>query len=258
MTVYRETLGAGPDLVLLHGWGQNAAVWEETVRALSTEFRVTLVDLPGHGLSPLPEGDYTPDVLAAAIADAVPARAVWLGWSLGGFIALARARQAPQTVTGLVLVASAARFARADDWPHGMDPELLAQFATELERDYRATLERFMALEAWGSPDVRQTVKTLRERLLRRGEPHPQALRAGLDILRQADLRAALPHITAPTLLLLGANDRLVRPEAGTATAAQLPKATVDIIAGAGHAPFLTQPERFVARLKAFLHTHGQ
>ena len=55
MKLYTETLGAGPDLVLLHGWGLHAGVWESTAAELAKSWRVTLVDLPGHGRSPTPD-----------------------------------------------------------------------------------------------------------------------------------------------------------------------------------------------------------
>ena len=62
MSLYNFRVGTGPDLVLVHGWGMNAAVWEPLLPAMSAHFRVTVLELPGHGGS-----------TAAAVADLVQA-----------------------------------------------------------------------------------------------------------------------------------------------------------------------------------------
>ncbi|NNG13616.1 MAG: alpha/beta fold hydrolase, partial [Gammaproteobacteria bacterium] len=52
MKLYSETIGHGPDLVLLHGWGAHSGVWAGMREALAENFSVTCIDLPGHGRSP--------------------------------------------------------------------------------------------------------------------------------------------------------------------------------------------------------------
>ena len=76
------------DIVLIHGWGLHAIVFDDIVPALLERFRVTVVDLPGMGQSPLPNDPYTLDFLADQVAAVMPARAHLLGWSLGGLVAL--------------------------------------------------------------------------------------------------------------------------------------------------------------------------
>ena len=76
------------DIVLIHGWGLHAIVFDDIVPALLERFRVTVVDLPGMGQSPMPNGDYTLDFLADEVLAIMPERAHVLGWSLGGLFAL--------------------------------------------------------------------------------------------------------------------------------------------------------------------------
>ncbi len=252
--------GRGPNLVLLHGWGMHSGVWDETAAALQQEYRVWRVDLPGHGRSPMPvEGDSLAGV-ATAVCAALPEAAqpaAWVGWSLGGLVALQAALSEPERVQRLVLVAATPRFVTAADWPTAVAPAVLDAFAGDLQKDYRATLLRFLALQARGSERAREEVRNLRQRLFEHGEPDPRALRAGLALLAQTDLRAALAGLSCPLGLLAGERDTLM-PAAAVEPirqcCAQPDTVSTAIIAGAGHAPFLSHPETFVESLKKLLH----
>ncbi|MCL4316289.1 MAG: alpha/beta fold hydrolase, partial [Gammaproteobacteria bacterium] len=142
-------------MVLLHGWGLNSAVWQDTAQELTREFRVTVLDLPGHGRSshtgPCHTDSYGLPQLAQELVQHAPPQAVWVGWSLGGMAALHIAVHYPQRVKKLVLVASTPKFSASPGWAHGIEPEELAQFAEELRADYRKTIQRFLALQLRGS-----------------------------------------------------------------------------------------------------------
>lgn len=252
--------GAAADIVLVHGWGLHGGVFEEVARDLSGGgWRVWRVDLPGHGRSPLAVagGDYRLAGLARAVARALEPRlagpAWWLGWSLGGLVALALALNSPAAVAGLVTVATTPRFVTGADWPWAVAPEVLAGFERDLAGDYRATLLRFLALQARGGDHAREDVRRLRERVFARGEPDPSALRGGLAILAETDLRARLEEIAAPVLAVGGERDTLVPPAAVTAFAQALPRAEASVIAGAGHAPFISDRPQFIATVKPFI-----
>ena len=246
-----EVSGDGPDLVLLHGWGMNALVWEEAAAALAQRFRVHNVDLPGHGQSPActPFDLYA---LTAALAAELPPRATICGWSLGGQLAINWARTRPRQVERLVLIATTPRFVQAKDWDCGIDHAVLDDFAENLTRDWRETLHRFNALQARGDAHERTVSRRLRKRLLARGEPVPAALSAGLNILRQTDLRAELTHISQPTLILHGARDGVVPVAAGEYLQRTLPCATLDVFDGTSHALPVAQPQRAALRIGEF------
>jgi pimeloyl-[acyl-carrier protein] methyl ester esterase len=176
-----------------------------------------------------------------------------LGWSLGGIIAQHWAFRSPLKVERLVLVASTPCFTEREDWLFGMPGETLQQFAAELEKNHAATLRRFLALQLRGSEHERELLAALREKLFSRGEPQLAALRGGLHILRDADLREQAPAITQPTLAIAGQRDKLTPPEASHYLAQVMPNARVVEIEGAAHAPFLSHPDIFVAQVRKFL-----
>lgn len=252
MTLYTETSGHGPDLVLLHGWGLHGGVWDTLVPLLEDAFRVTRIDLPGHGYSPW-SGEQDLDAIAAAVLSAAPPRAHWAGWSLGGMVALRAALLQPVRVTALVCIASSPCFVRKPDWHSAMLPQLLDSFADELEQDYTRTLNRFLALQVRGSTHAGAVLRQLRETLLVRGRPRPEGLRVGLSVLRNADLRAAAGQLHCSVLLVMGERDTLVPPAAGRAAAALLPGAQLVTIDAAGHAPFIAAPATVACRLRYFL-----
>lgn len=252
MNLFHRTQGQGPPLVLLHGWAMHSGVFGPLVDALVDDFELHLVDLPGHGRSgdspvPLALRD-----AAEAVADVVPERALWLGWSLGGLVALQAAAAMPGRVRGLVMLAASPRFVRGADWPAGMDPAVFRGFGSELGRDYRGTLDRFLMLEAQGSDHVREELRLLRAEVFAHGEPGEAALRDGLALLEDTDLRDALPDLPMPSLWLAGRRDRLVSPAAMQAAAALAPDARFHEVARGGHAPFLTHAPEVAQAMRGF------
>jgi pimeloyl-[acyl-carrier protein] methyl ester esterase len=252
VSLYIDIRGSGPDLVMLHGWGLHGGLFGPVIAPLAERFRLHLIDLPGHGRSPILSGDYTLANVADAIAREVPAGAAWLGWSLGGRIALTAAA-AGAAIDKLLLVGTNPCFTQRPDWAHAMPETELEQFAVSLRENYKATLLRFLAVQSRGSERAREELRSLRESLFAHGEPDPQALAGGLELLRSVDLRPALARIAQPTLVLHGERDTLAPLAAAEYTAAQLPHGQLQVIAGAGHAPFLSHPQQFLAAIETFL-----
>ncbi|HEY6546095.1 MAG TPA: pimeloyl-ACP methyl ester esterase BioH, partial [Dokdonella sp.] len=211
-SLHVESVGSGPDLVLVHGWAMHGGVFASLVEKLLAHFRVHVVDLPGHGYS---RGELRFDVEASArrIAAACP-RALWLGWSLGGLVALDAALRVPVRVRGVALLAASPRFVAAPDWPHGVAASVFAEFARELRLHYRHAIERFVALETMGSPHAQAELRDLKARVFERGEPALDALCDGLAALDTTDLRGALADLAVPSLWMAGRRDRLVPPAA--------------------------------------------
>lgn len=252
MSLHVETQGNGAPLILLHGWGMHGGIWGEIVENLAQDFTVHRVDLPGHGLSS-PTETFSLETVVAQLAAHFGQPVTLLGWSLGGIVAQSWAAREPEKVERLILVASTPCFAEREDWAFGMPRVILEQFAAELEKNHAATLRRFLALQVRGSEGERELLAGLREQLFSRGEPQLAALRGGLDILRDADLRDVLPRIMQPTLVIAGERDRLTPPEASYHLAAAMPTARMVEIAGAAHAPFLSHADTFVEQVKSFL-----
>lgn len=244
-----QTQGHGPALVMLHGWGMHAGAFAPLCEQLQQHYTLHLVDLPGHGHSrtEILALDTCVDELAARFSDTL-----WLGWSLGGLLALRLAQRYPDHCRALVMLAASPRFTVSADWPNGMPADIFQTFADELRSNWRRTLDRFLMLEAQGSEHLRQELSFLRECLYQRGEPSLQALNEGLLILQNTDLRDTLSAMSSASLWISGHRDRLVSLQAMQAAAAQCRNAEFLSIQGAGHAPFLTHPSEVAAAITAF------
>jgi len=252
MTLHVERAGHGPvPLVLIHGWAMHGGMFAPLVEALASRCTMYVVDLPGHGHSRDCGLSLEPRACAEAIASEVPP-AVWLGWSLGGLMALTAALDKPQHVLGLAMLCATPKFVRSDDWPQGNDASLVQQLAADLETDYHATLERFMALEAMGSTDPRAELRRLRSEAFARGEPDLRVLQEGIRVLESTDLRDRLPQLTMPSAWIAGRRDRLVHP-AAMQWSADAAKGHFTEIARAGHAPFFGHAEAVAEALDGLL-----
>jgi pimeloyl-[acyl-carrier protein] methyl ester esterase len=245
-------IGSGPDLVLLHGWGLNLAVWDSVVADLATRYTLTLIDLPGHGLSADWNASHIEEA-ANAVAAVTPPHSAVLGWSLGGQFAIQLATHYTNKVSALILVATTPKFVTSDDWPHGVKADVLNDFVKRLSTSYAATIRHFLALQVLHSNVTRSTITALQKAIVSRGEPNITNLMHGLTLLAASDYRHTLSAIVQPTLVIQGDHDALTREPAAAWMAARIPNATYLKIAHAAHAPFLSHREQFLEALNNFL-----
>ena len=234
-----------PSPIFLPGWGLGRGPLAATVDACHGRF----FDLPGYRDAPLLT-DFA--AATAAMAARLPAGATVCGWSLGAQLALSVAAHAPAKVGKLVLIAGTASFVQRDGWPHAMPPTTLAEFSAAMAADAAAMLPRFVG--GFNRGDARS--KAVTRQLLELADPLPssETQATGLGWLCDVDLRAAATQVRAPTLLLHGSADPLMPLAAAEALAALIPGARLETFADCAHAPFISRPDDFHARLLAFLH----
>jgi len=216
--------------VLLAGWGFDSRVWQPVAERLAGEFRI------GYELDDAPEG------------------AIICGWSLGAMRALKAAGEKSAVavrLAKLVLVATTPRFVQAPDWPDAQPSELLESFAAAVAADPLAGLKRFAALMNQGDARARDLTRRMHE-LLRERIADSATLAAGLAELRGTDLRKSVVVTRHPTLLIHGEHDPLMPLAAAQWLASHMPDARLDVFAGAAHAPFLSDPDRFVQVVREF------
>jgi 3-oxoadipate enol-lactonase len=238
--------GAAPPLVLIHGLGLDARVWDALVPLLPRQ-RVLRLDLRGHGASDTPAPPYALGSLIRDVEQVIDhcklRDAVILGAGEGGLVAQGLAVKRLDQVRGLVLTGSAARLANPGWWQ-----------------------DRIRARAAGGDP-LAESASLLGPR----GADHPAAplVRAMLAATRPAgwegvaaavataDLYQTTATLTLPALILAGGEDRKVPPDLQRETADLIPGAELQILPGACHLAMLTEPESFAARLSAFLTRIG-
>jgi pimeloyl-[acyl-carrier protein] methyl ester esterase len=112
------------------------------------------------------------------------------------------------------------------------------------------TIRRFLALQVRGTGTSMHTVRQLQQAIDKRGLPRKQALRAGLKILSDTDLCAALDDLGCAVTWLLGENDALVPVELAAPLEHMMTDVDINILPGAGHAPFISHPADFVNALQ--------
>lgn len=247
-----ETIGDGPDLVLLHGWGLHSEFFRPWLPHVLPHCRVHLIDLPGHGLSPAVT-PFTLDAMAHAVAHSmarVAPRYAVAGWSLGGAVALRMAIDFPDRISHVVTLASAPRFLRADDWTHATTPHALELLRGGLGRDYAGTLAQFFELNLasrWSALSA-----TLKHLTTQRPATQRIALEDGMALTSSVDLRDEIARIRAPLLAVSGRLDRLSYSQSSAWLAARTGGTHIEL-AHAAHAPHLSHGEETAAAVLAHL-----
>lgn len=238
--IYYEVHGAGPTVLLSHGYSATSAMWTPQLDALGASCRVVIWDMRGHGASDSPEDPsaYSEALTVAdmaALLDAVDApQAVIGGLSLGGYMSLAFYAAHPQRANALMLFDTGPGY-RSD---RGRD----AWNRTAEQRAREFETHGLAALSAGGE---------VRVSLHRSARGLAHAAR-GMLAQRDGHVMAILPTIRVPTLVLVGALDEPFLA-ASDYMAAKIPSATKIVLADAGHASNIDRPRDFNAAVLDFL-----
>lgn len=245
-----------PPLLLLHGWAQAGSSWgSEVLDGLADHAHVLVPDLRGHGRSDAPEHGYDDAATWAADVDAVLADAdvttapVLLGWSYGGLVAcdwLSRGGRA----AGLVLVGAITGIGRGN--PGGrVGPAMRAALPDALSVDPAVAVPALTGVASAMTGEGARAQALLGESLAT-----PPRVRAAL-FDRTTGHAETLAAYDGAALVLHGTADTVVDPRAGEHAATTIPGASASWWDGAGHAPFLEHPTRFVAEVAALVARAG-
>ena len=240
--------GAGPAVLLVHGYPLDGAMWSGVARVLSTSFRVLKPDLPGHGENPAPAPaslEAHADFVEALLAE-LPAPVGLAGFSMGGYVALALMKRKPERIRALALVDSRAG---ADDAAGRAKREesIALVRAQGVEAIAQAMVPRLLSPEGVRKPDLVERLT----RMIKRQKPDSVA--ADLAAMRDREDRAALlPSIALPTLVVVGELDALTPPADSQGMAAAIPGARLVTVPGAGHLAPMERPRAVAAALGEF------
>lgn len=211
-----------PRPIFIHGSGGDHRAWRHQTACFDGAL---VLDLPGH-----PEGTPLRDVgeiarvVAASIAD-VAGPVALVGHSLGGAVALEVARTRPELVDALVIVASGARLP--------VPERVMAGLRESFEMECTRLLEGFFARPDGVAVEVAEALAAA----------GPETLEADYEACRSVDLRGALDDITAPALVIAGADDPLTPVWLSEELARELPMAEMAVVADARHMPMVDAPE---------------
>jgi 3-oxoadipate enol-lactonase len=245
--------GDAPTIVFLHGLGSCAEDFRQQVPAFAADYRLLLVDLPGHGRSALPRGRLSVEGMAAQV-DALlrhlgePSVHV-VGLSLGGCVGLALALHAPARVRSLTLINAFARLRPAD----AAATLRLAARGVLLAMAPMRAVAAYVARTVFPRPEQAALRRAAAESLARtrRG-----AYAAAVAALARFDARASLDHVRCPTMVVAGADDRTVDIDEKDALAHAIAGARWVVVPGSGHATNADSPAAFNEVLREFLAAH--
>jgi pimeloyl-ACP methyl ester carboxylesterase len=255
---YFETQGRGPTLLLLHGLGASSFSWRHNLAPLARHFRVLAPDLPGHGRSPAPlNGDYRLKGLARGVMDFLDRRGVKhaavAGNSLGGSLALLLARDYPERVKALILLAPGVALKRLPWIFYPLRLPGLGLVAAAL-------------LGPWIIPLALRLGYHRRELITRevvagyaapyRQWPRRLALRRlcrQLQLPPLSEVEDMLKKISQPTTIVWGQEDRILPAAQAAWLHTRLPQADMRLLPEIGHAPQEEAPATVNKIIIAFL-----
>jgi 3-oxoadipate enol-lactonase/4-carboxymuconolactone decarboxylase len=231
-----------PLLVVSNSLGTTAEMWAPQMPALTARFRVLRYEHRGHGGTPAPPGPYRIEELGADVVDLLDhlgeTRASMLGLSLGGMVALWVAANHPERVDRLALTCTAPHLPPAEGWAeraaHVREHGVLSL--------YEATLGRwFVPGYADEHPDVASTVHAML------GAADAEGYAGCCEAIGAMDQRLSLALVTAPTVVIAGADDPVTPPAGGLELASGIAGASLVVLANASHLANIASPERYTA-----------
>ena len=220
-------------LVFFHGWGASGGVWERQAAAFGDRMPVLTPTVPVWEVGWFSEYLRGLDLQECLL----------VGWSLGGMLLLEAVSRLtdPPPGGGLVLVGVAPVFTRRRDYPRGQPPAVVRAMRRALADNPPRVLAEFAAQCL--APGEGAMLSPAREAFA--SQAGPETLAAGLDYLLHRDLRPLLSRLPGGAVVIQGQEDRIVPPAQGEFLQEQLPGARLNLLPGAGHLPFLTQPAAF-------------
>lgn len=243
----------GETILMVHGFGASKDNWLRLARHFTEGYQVIALDLPGFGDSSKPYASYdigTQVERLAAFTQALQIKKLHLiGSSMGGHISALYAARYPEQILSLALLANA-----------GIDSPQKSELIERLERGEAnplivKTAQQFEQLLALIFVEVPSMPERLQQALAERSiadSTHNERVFAQL-VSRYIPLEPVLPKIQAPTLLLWGAQDRVLHVSSIEAMRPLLQRPSVVIMQDCGHAPMLERPEETAEHYQAFL-----
>ena len=240
--LFSENPGKKETVIFLHGWRSSSAAWFKVLTGISEAgFSVYAIDLPGFGESETPPADFNLEKYASVVKEFITKerimetgpKAVIVGHSFGGRVALKFASLYPDAVSKLVLVDSAGlKYGNKKSFLRFLAKIFKPFFKFPPLRSLRPSIYKRIGAEDYlATPELKSVF---------------------LSIIKE-DLSPVLPAINIPTLIVWGEDDKTTPLDSAYVFKEKIKNSEISVIKDAGHFPFLDQPNKFSEILLNFL-----
>ena len=246
-----------PTVVLGHGLLFSTTMWRHQVEALRASYRCVAIDWRGQGRTPATDDGYDMDTLyadAVAVIEGLGVGPVhYAGLSMGGFVGQRLAARRPDLIRSLTLIDTSA---------DPEDPGAVGQYRLLARlwrivgwRPLRSRVAPIMFTPAFlATPDGTAVVQQWTTEI--NGQTRRGITRAVFGVLERTPIVDEIGRITAPTLVIVGSEDRATTQPKAEAIAAAIPGARLEVLPGVGHVSALQAPEAISELLVEFLARH--
>lgn len=258
MNVYTEVTGQNnkEDVVILHGWGFHHAYARSIADQLNQRYRVTNTDVPGRGKTGWHDSIKTIHDMADLLLPYLPAKAAYIGWSIGGSLSISIAARYPERVTHFIGVGTTPKFIESEDWLGAPFPGFEKPIAELIEKagSFKEFLRRYFENEF---ADINPKPAAYHE-IMKINDNDPLVANMdyffkGSKIIDTADLRKEFSTLRCPIDFINGDLDEAINKTDYNKLKMLNPKTKVHIIPGARHVPHYTHPAEFNKILKSIL-----
>lgn len=238
--------GSGPVLVLLHGLGLDHSIWLPLARNCSSDMRMIMPDLRGHGLSDSPDGIFTMGDMAADIKQLLDRlsveKIVLTGHSMGGYVALAFVRIYPDLVDGLILVTTNAD----EDPPEKRTSRIL--LAKEIGQKGSIAMADSLANRLTNDPTLALKMHAMISKTTPNG-----LIGASLGMAERKDMHQTLRSLTCPVLVIAGERDKITPLSTSQDLVNTCQSGELVIVPNTGHLPMMEEPDLMSKAFFTFL-----
>ena len=238
-----DEIGTGKSVVFIHGACENSSFWNHQ-RVLSDRYRIITLDLPGHGKSEPMEGEILiknySDVVSEFLAKTCPEKAVLVGHSMGGAIALLNAIEHRDNLRGAVIVSAGAKLG------------VLPSIREGLRARFEETVKSVVGPRQFSSKTNLDTIRFVTNEILK---CNSYVAASDYDACNSFDVRQKLRSINLPVLIMVGEEDRMTPVPGSTYLKDNIPKSKIVVLRDASHLPMIERPADFNRHLNEFLMT---
>ena len=240
-SVAYEEAGSGKSIVFVHGACENSSFWNHQ-RMLSDHYRVITLDLPGHGRSQGLDSDILvksySEIVSEFVAMVCPDKAVLVGHSMGGAIALLNAIEHSQNLKAAVIVSSGAKLG------------VLPSIREGLRVRFEVTVIAVVGPRQFSSKTNLDTIRFVTNEILK---CNSYIAAADYEACNSFDVRQKLRSINLPILIMAGEEDKMTPVPCSTYLKENIPKSKLVVLRDASHLPMIERPADFNRHLNEFL-----